>query len=308
MGDEVIRSMWMSALLLAAGSAFAQNAATFDLASTGDSEHFQSLRVRGGDLFEYASPFQYAGVTAQWTHYSQSGWNTDAPAALFLWRKQSRETLAGTIAEAGIVRVSDRMRIIGDAAWSVRPSTRTGFEVVAAGDLVETRAALEKATAYQFLAADVERQITPRVTAIALAGVQHFTDGNDRLHLRGRLIWQLWPSEGVNAQLRYRQFQSQDIAADYFNPRRYRQWDGGFYVRRRHAGWLWLGTVAAGRETIDGDDSRGTAHIELRAEGPLLRDMRFAAHISYDRSAGFQISDRYRYATAGLSIIVPIRR
>lgn len=299
------RAVFVVVLLVAVRVPAQTTAALGQISGTIDSEDFHALRVRGGDLLDYASPYDYTGVAAQVTHYSQSGWNANAPAALFLYRKQSRETLAGTIAEAGVVRVEGRTRIIGDATWSARPSARTGYEIAAAGDLVETRSAIEKATAYSFLAADVERQITPRFTAIALGGYQHFTDGNDRLHLRARLIYQI--VAGANAQIRYRQFQSQEIDAGYFNPRRYRQWDGGLYVRRRHAGWMWLATVAAGRETIEGDTQRTTGNVELRAEGPLPHDMRLAAFASYNRSAGFAISDRYWYGTAGLSLVVPLR-
>ena len=294
------------ALLLVATHAIAQSAAVGDLSAAADADQFHSLRLRGGELLDYKSPYEYAGVSAQATHYSQSGWHTDAPAALFLWRKQKRDTLAGTMAEAGVVRVAGRTRMIGDATWSLRPNARTGFELLAAGDLVETRRALERATSYTFAGVDVERQLTGRLTVIGLAAYQHFTDGNDRVHLRGRAIWQLVPAQGINAQIRYRQFHSDQRQADYFNPEHYRQWDAGLFVRKRHAGWVWFGTIAAGRETIDRDVERTTADVEFRAEGPLPHDMRVVVRASYNRSAGFAITDRYWYGVLGLTVVVPL--
>ncbi|MGZ5140616.1 MAG: hypothetical protein ACXWCX_22690, partial [Burkholderiales bacterium] len=213
------RFLFAVALIFAANVAMAQTAALGDFTSSGDADRFDSLRARGGALFDYKSPFEYFGVAAQDTHYSQSGWHHDAQAALFLWRNQRRDTLAGTLAEAGIVRVNGRTRVIGDATWSLRPAPHTGFELLAAGDLVETQRALDHATAFTFFGASAEQQLTSRITAIGLGAYQRFTDGNERVHLRGRLVFLLLPTQGVSAQVRYRQFQSRqlDVGNAYFN-------------------------------------------------------------------------------------------
>ena len=136
------------AATLVAGHAAAQVAVPGDINASGDADHFDALRLRTGALFDYASPFQYAGVAAQTTQYEQSGWHRDAQAIMVLWRNQRRDTLTGTIAEAGLVRISGRMRVIGDATWSLRPGPHTGIELLAAGDLVETPRALDRATAH----------------------------------------------------------------------------------------------------------------------------------------------------------------
>ena len=294
------------ALLTAAG-AQAQMAALGDVSVTGDADHFSALHLRGGALTEYESPFRYAGIAAQTTHYSQSGWHADAPAVLFLWRKQRRETLAGTIAEGGLVRVAGRTRLIGDATWSLRPAAHTGIELLASSDLVETRRAVESATAYQFAAVSLEQDLSKRFTAIGLAGVQHFTDGNERVHLRGRLIWLLVPEQGLSAQVRWRQYQSKqlDVGGAYFNPERYREWQGGLAMRKRYAGWVWSGTIAAGREEIDRSVQHTTKLAEVRTEGTLGKGMHLVLHASYNRSAGFGTAADYWYRMIGVTVIVP---
>jgi hypothetical protein len=292
---------------LAIGGAQAQTAIIGDVRAASDADHFGALRFRTGVLGGYASPFRYAGVAVQTTHYSQSGWQRDAPAVLFLWRNQQRQTLAGTLAEGGVVRVAGRTRAIGEATWSLRAGARTGFELLAASDLVETRRALERATAYTFLGASAERQWSKRFTAIGLGGHQRFTDGNARVHFRARLIWMLVPEHGISAQFRFRQFQSKqlDAGADYFNPRRYREWQGGLAIRKRHAQWTWSGTVAAGREEIDGNAAKGTVLADLRTEGPL-GGTRLVLNASYNRATGFGIADGYWYRVVGVSVVVPI--
>ena len=293
--------------LFAVAGARAQTAAIGDVSASGDADRFDSLRLRTGAFLRYESPYRYMGITAQGTHYSQSGWKRDAPAILFMLRNQRRDTLAGTLAEGGVVRVAGRNRLIGDATWSLRPSPRTGFEILAAGDLVETRRALDRATAYTFFGVSTERQLTPRFTAIGLAAYQRFTDGNKRPHLRARLIWLLVPEQGISAQVRLRQFQSQALEEPnvYFNPRRYHQWDAGMVMRKRYAGWSLSGTVAAGREEIDGGVNRTTGVVDLRAEGTLRGRMHVVARASYNRSAGFAIADRYWYRQAGVALAVP---
>ncbi len=295
------------AIVTAAGLE-AQTAGLGEISINSDAEHFDALKLRTGALLDYASPFDYLGVAAQTTHYTQDGWKRDAPAVLVLWRKQNRDTLAGSIAEAGVVRIAGRTRLIGDATWSLRPSPRTGIELLAAADLVETQPALERATAYTFAGVSAERQLSPRFTAIGLAGYQRFSDGNERVHLRGRLIWMLIPEQGLSAQLRVRQYQSRqlEVGGAYFNPGRYREWQAGLAMRKRAAGWLWSGTLAAGREQLDDDVQQTTLLADVRAEGTLGRNVRLALHASYNRSAGFAAEDSgYWYRVVGVTIIVP---
>jgi len=293
--------------MLAAAAVRAQTAGLGDIRLSDDADHFSAWRVRAGALTAYRSPFDFAGVAAQTTHYAQSGWHADAPAVLFVWRKQQRETLAGTTAEGGVVRVAGRIRPIGDATWSLRPAARTGIDLIASADLVETQRALANATAYQFGAVSIEQQLGKRFTAIGLAGVQHFTDGNNRVHLRGRLIWMLVPSQGISAQFRWRQYRSGqvDVGDAYFDPRRYREWQGGLAIRKRYAGWTWSGTLAAGREEIDGGTQQTTKLVDLRTEGPIGKRARLALHASYNRAAGFGTAEDYWYRTVGVTVIVP---
>jgi hypothetical protein len=293
-------------VMLAAFGAQGQVAAIGDIQSSSDAEDFDALRLRTGLLFGVTSPFHYAGVAVQTAHYDQSGWDRDAEAVLALWRKQDRETLAGTIGEVGLVRVAGRTRVMGDATWSLRPAPHTGIELLAAGDLVETQRALDQATAYTLLGISAEQQLTERLSVIGLTGYQRFTDGNARVHLRGRLIWLLVPEQGITAQLRVRRFDTKqlDVGDAYFNPERYQEWQAALAMRKRYAGWLWSGTLGAGREDIDGVEQT-TKLAELRTEGTIAKDIRVSLHASYNRSAGFGAAEGYWYRAFGVTVIVP---
>jgi hypothetical protein len=304
----MMRLLFTLCCILGLSAARADVGALSSVSGTGDSERFYSYRVRGGAVFDYRSYLRYYGLTAQNTHYAQGGWHKDGQGLIGVWRRQDRTTLAGINAEGGVVQVAGRTRVVGDATWSFRPQSSTGLELIAAGDLVETPGAIDRAIAYGFYGASIEQQITKRLSAIGLVAYQPFTDGNERVHLRGRLIWDLIPDYGLTAQVRWRQYRSSegDLAHPYFNPNQYRQWQAALAMRKRlSGGWIWSSTLAAGQETINNDRTQPTTLIELRAEGPIARNARLALTALYTRSTGYIDAPHYWYAQLGLTLIVP---
>jgi hypothetical protein len=291
--------------LVLAVAAHAEPAALGNMDVSSDTDGFHAARVRIGGLYPYGSYLDHFGVAIQTTRYSQSDWSRNAGGVVGLWRDQDPRTLAGINAEAGVVQVAGHTRGVGDVTWGLRPAPDTGVELIAAGDLVGTQKAIDRAIAYGFLAASVEHTFAERFTAIGLAGYQSFTDGNDRVHLRARLIWQAVPDYGVNVQLRWRQYESRkdDVDGAYFNPDRYRQWQAALGMRRRLGSWVWTGSLGAGRETINGTDTHPVRLAEIRGEGALMDGLRLALYAIYSRSTGYVDSPDYAYRQAGLTLI-----
>ena len=295
--------------LLLATAAHAQSPAllgNLDFAS--DTDAFHASRVRVGGLYPYRSFVDHFGVAVQNTHYSQSGWSRDAGGIVGVWRNQDPSTLLGLNGEAGVVQVAGHTRGVGDVTWGFRPARDTGIELIAAGDLVATQKAIDRAIAYGFLAASVEQTFADRFTAIALAAYQPFTDGNDRVHLRARLIWQALPEHGLNVQFRWRQYESRkdDVEGAYFNPDRYRQWQGFVGMRRRFGSWVWIGGLGAGRETVNGTDTHPVRLAEIRGEGALTERVRLALYAIYSRSTGYVDAPDYAYREIGVTLIHPL--
>lgn len=300
---------WVFAALafVLAVAAHAEPAALGNIDVSSDTDGFHATRVRIGGLYPYGSYLDHFGVAIQTTRYSQSDWSRNAGGVVGLWRDQDPLTLAGINAEAGVVQVAGHTRGVGDVTWGLRPETNTGVELIAAGDLVGTQKAIDRAIAYGFLAASVEHTFAERFTAIGLAGYQSFTDGNDRVHLRARLIWQAVPDYGVNVQLRWRQYESrkEDVDGAYFNPDRYRQWQAALGMRRRVGSWVWTGSLGAGRETINGTDTHPVRLAEIRGEGALTQKLRLALYAIYSRSTGYVDAPDYAYRQVGMTLIYP---
>ena len=280
-----------------------------DVSDETDADHFSAVRLRAGGLFGYQSPWQYFGVAAQDKLYSQSGWHGTARSVTALWRDQSRDTLAGVNAEVGVVQVSGRTRPIGDVSWALRPAADTGVELLASGGLVETQAALKQGIGYTFWGASIEQKLAERLTVIGVAGDQPFSDGNNRVHLRARLVWDALPEQGINLQARWRQYRNSetDVGGAYFNPRSYQQWLALAGLHKRVAGWTTTGSLGAGREYIrNGDTTTRPAYLaELRSEGPIAGNTRLAVHAQYNRSAGLSSSPGYWWSSIGVTLTVP---
>jgi hypothetical protein len=272
-----------------------------------DADGFTAAQVRAGALFDYASELRHAGLALQNTHYSMDAWSADAPAIIGVYRNQRRDTLEGVRAEGGLVQVKGHARVVGDATWSHRPRESTGVELIVAGDLVGTRQALEEGIAYGLAGASVEQQFGHRFTGIAMAAWQPFTDGNSRAVVRARMIWSMLPVQGISTQLRWRQYASSDadVGGAYFNPDRYRTWDAVLSLRRRVGAWTIAGLAGGGQERVENGSWQSTGVAEVRAEGPLSRDMRLAVNALYSNAAGFANSQDYWYGSVNASLIVP---
>jgi hypothetical protein len=308
----------LAAALLLAGAGAAVHAQTADApASYGGwsdvaletaADHFSTQRAGAGGLFGYRSPWQYFGVAAQDSFYEQSGWHRDAPALFGIWRDQSRDTLAGVNAQAGIVQVAGRTRPIGDIDWALRPAPDTGVELLAAGGLVETQAALDQGIGYTFWGASLEQRFAGHFTIIGLAAVQPISDGNDRSHFRARLVWDALPDEGINLQLRWRQFHDSRVdVGPYFDPESYQQWLAVVGLRKRAAGWTTTGSLGAGQETIhDGGTTRQPAYLaELGVEGPVAGNARLVVQAQYTRSQAYANTPDYWWGSLHATLIVP---
>jgi hypothetical protein len=209
-----------------------------------------------------------------------------------------------------MVEVNGHTRFVGDATWSFRPRESTGVELIAAGDLVGTRQALDEGIAYGLAGASIEQQLGQRFTGIVMAAWQPFTDDNSRTLLRARAIWSLLPDQGVSAQARWRQYTSgtSDVPGAYFNPDRYGTWDAVLSVRRRVGTWRISGLAGGGQERVERGPWQATGIAEIRAEGRISNDVYLACDAHYSNAAGFANSRNYWYGSVNVSLIVPFGR
>lgn len=305
---------WLGAALLAAATAAAAQPPLLGQAYfSADADDFSMQRIGAGAAFRYANAFDYSGVVALYTRYDQRDWSASGARVSLVHRDQVAATGEGLVAEVGAATVGGTTRAVGEVTYNRLLGPSTGVELLAASDWVDTQPAIEAGLITTFVGASIAQEFGSRFTAIALAGRQHFTDGNDRNHLRARLIFGLVPEQGISLQVRYRGYKSDDITVPrlYFNPENYQETQVALAMRRRFAtpagGWVLAGYAGGGQEIIDRDTRNPTALFELRGEGPVTGDVRLRLFATYQRASGYESGPDYWFSQLGAFLIVPLR-
>jgi hypothetical protein len=102
-----------------------------------------------------------------------------------------------------------------------------------------------------------------------LAGVQGFTGGNVRAHLRGRYIATLVPEWGLSAQLRLRAFHnSVPFEFDYYSPRWFAEALPVLQLRRFRSRWMYSGALGWGWQRDSGGGMRSARLVEAGITSP----------------------------------------
>ena len=174
-------------------------------------------------------------------------------------------------------------------------------------DFVETATAIDNGVSYDFAGGAIDYQWLPKWTTVGLAGVQNFSDGNQRRHLRGRLIFQPSLDLGLTTQLRYRWYDSSksDVGRAYFNPSRYDEMMLAIGWRQRVNDWRTALTAGIGRQRIDAGAATTTRLAEASAErqmdGYALR-----MRAGYTHAASLASSDpNYWYRYVAMDVLIP---
>lgn len=265
-----------------------------------DSDGFHTTKVTGGLFPWYDTAYHYAGFTYQFGHFTQNGWSSDGSQLGLVTKNIDPKTALGYTVTLGLNHQEQHDLITTDSQWAFALSPQTRGELLLNRDRVETQQALMQGTYYTMVGADIEQQFTERMTGILMAGVQSFSDGNNRPLIKLRGIYDLMPDYGVTLQLRYRQYHDTDTAeaTSYFNPDRYREGMVVLAIRQRYDGWLMTGTAGIGRQWVNSDPSTETRLLEAAVTTPAVGRVYGQARVGYSRSAGYQGPDySYRYAS-----------
>lgn len=295
------------AFALAAGSAPAAaegRAAGGSLYHATDSESFSSRRVSADLMGGFSHLDGKTGLRYTEHDYSRGDWRRSGQQLRFVTHHIDRRTADGWMLEAGVFRQSTHELWTLDASYRKTVAPGTGIEAFASRDAVETRNALDQGTYFNFVGAAIDHQLSPKLTAVGLLGLQEFSDDNRRRHLRGRLIYQPSLDLGLTLQLRYRYFDSskEDVSGAYFNPQRYDETLLAAGWRQRAGDWRTMLTGGLGMQRVNDSDRSGTRLLEASAErqmsGYALR-----LRAGYLRAAAAAASDPdywYRYAVGEL--------
>jgi hypothetical protein len=275
-----------------------------------DTDGFSAVHSRAGLLWRHESINRFSGVHVGADNFRQHGWSRHGVSLLGVYRDVERETGEGLSLQAGMSRLGDDLRAVGELTWNKRFSAATGMELLGNRSFVETRLGLEQATMSNFLAISGDHTIGDRLTLAGLAGVQAYSDNNTRAHLRARGIWLLVPEQGFAVEARVRAYDSSRPGrAAYFNPERYLRGEVGLRLRRSIGDWRVLAEAGAGSEDISDSARKGTGYATLRLQRSFANDMTFAILMTSQRSsegdAASSADGKYRWEYLRALLLVP---
>lgn len=272
-----------------------------------DSEGFFTYKYRAGYLPLYANGERYSGISYQHNYFTQNAWNSSAEVFTLLTKNINPRTGLGYNLNIGYNLEAGHKLITTESNYGFQVTDLTKAEVFLNRDRVETQSSINNGIYYTLGGASIEQQIIERLTGIVMVGNMFFSDTNTRPMVRAKLVYDLVPEQGINAQLRYRQFRdtNTNLPNNYFNPSNYSETMIAFGVRRRLAGWVLSGTAGVGRQKVSHDPSTTTQLYELSATSPVSsNDYYFKTRAGYGKSAGFQ-GPNYFYRYFMEEVIIP---
>lgn len=270
-----------------------------------DSDNFDVVKVGAGLLPVYQNGQDYWGVSAARNFYSAPDWSAVGSQLSLVKRDINPQNGLGHNLSLGVNRIYDRDLLTADLNYSAMLNATTNYEAFFTRERVETKNSLMGGIAYNFYGASIENRFAPRWTAVGFLGQQQFTDDNIRNHVRAKLIYDLFPVEGVNVQLRHRQYHdSHDLTGNYFNPKNYQEQMLALGMRRRLNDWQLSGLIGLGRQKISDDPRTTTRLVEFEGVSPIANKVFLRAKAGYSESAGFN-GPNYRYEYFQADLIFP---
>ncbi len=272
-----------------------------------DSEGFSSRRLSADGIGLYQHLDNKIGLRYTDYAFSRPGWSRSGEQIRLVANQFDRKTLDGWSVESGLFRAANKDLWTLDATWRKTFAPGRSYEVFASRDFVETATAIDNGVSYDYAGAAIDYQWLPKWTTVGLAGVQNFSDGNQRRHFRGRLIFQPSLDLGLTTQLRYRWFDSSksDVGRAYFNPSRYDEMMFAVSWRQRVNDWRTALTAGVGRQRVDTSSATTTRLAEASAERQAgAYALRLRA--GYTHAASLASSDpNYWYRYVAMDVLIP---
>ena len=302
---SIARSLGLLALFHS-GAAHAQDAergldvgpsAGIELFASTDSDDTDVVKVLGRGALRDEGPDSYLGLAVEKAWFTPQGQHTRKYERLYV---DVAQELGGTW--LGKARLgTDGHSWLGSASVRTKDWSK---EVFLEREIVETPRGLDERVYYTFLGASFDLPASERDVFTAMAGIQAFTDSNERLHLRGSYVRVIAPKLGLSAQLRARYFHSTAPGEfDYYSPKDFVQVQPVLQMRRfTSSGWMVLGAAGYGAQRATGGHWQSARLVDLRIESPRgMQGLRLFGQVQYSNNS-LSGAGNYDYVMGRLGI------
>ena len=245
-------------------------------------------------LYESALPvFQsnlaWQGIELQQQRYQQNDTQISGSGVNLTGQDIDASSGMGYTYKVGINEVSNKTLATADFNWNQALSPQVQWGVFANRDWVESMLALQQTVHYDLVGGNIDYQIHPRMTLVGSLSQSYFSDGQQRLQEKFRLVWDAWPEQGVTLQLAQKHQTGEQLANPslYFNPRQLDETMGLLGWRRRYEGWQWYARLGWGQQQVSDQGSTPTRLTELQLSSPVRQHSYFKLRAGQSESFGY---------------------
>lgn len=256
----------MSALVLAAAAALGSSPAVgADLFYSSDADDTEIVKAGVNFDLAYAGPDKHWGIRLERARFTPLGQRGRTMERAYL---RGADSLGAWKWNATVG--TDGRTLLGSA--SIHDESPFRKEVFVEREILETPQGLTHRIYYTFAGAALDLPADDHNVLTIVAGVQPFTGGNVRTHLRGTFVHVVKPDWGLSAQLRTRWFRSSDPHQfDYYSPRWYAEVLPVIQVRRFVHGWQLLGAAGYGAQRDSDSHWRSSRYLNARVTSPASK-------------------------------------
>jgi hypothetical protein len=262
-----------------------------------DSENFSTNALSALYLPDFRHGSALGGVRATFRDYSQKEWRRESQQVAVVMREVAPASGNGWQLDAGLSQQGHHNIITLDGSYHTPLATGLGLDLFVNRDWVETRTALDRGIDFTFVGGSLDQTLGEHWTVVGVAGLQMFSDTNQREHYRARVVFQPWLDSGLTLQLRYRTYHSSKVAVggSYFNPVNYDETLLAAGWRKRFEGWVFRTAAGFGQQHVNSSPATGTRLLELQLDSPTRGDQSIRLRGGFSQSASFG-GPNYRYA------------
>jgi hypothetical protein len=256
----------MSALVLAAAAALGSSPAVgADLFYSSDADDTEIVKAGVNFDLAYAGPDNHWGIRLERARFTPLGQRGRTMERAYL---RGADGLGAWKWNATVG--TDGRTLVGSA--SIHDESRFRKEVFVEREILETPEGLTHRIYYTFAGAALDLPADDRNVLTVVAGVQPFTGGNVRTHLRGTFLHVVKPDWGLSVQLRSRYFHSSaPHQFDYYSPRWYAEILPVIQVRHFISGWQLLGAAGYGAQRDSDSHWRSSRYFNARVTSPASK-------------------------------------
>ena len=272
-----------------------------------DTDQFELSKLRLSFLPAYSDGWNYWRVSSQASRFRQDGWQAQG-RQIGVGLKRTSPSGVGFESNLYLNDVANHQSVSTDnrLGWQVSRSSLAEISLVR--DVVESKAGLLSGRYYLAVAGNLETQWSRDWSTVGQLTKTRFSDGNDRLGAKVKLIYDLVPDYGITTQLWYKNYRDDDLVRSngaYFNPSRYQETLAVLGMRRALDQFILKGRLGAGTQRVQETGASRSQFADLVLESRPGQRIYFRTILGYKLSAGVNAED-YRYRYMMQELVIPL--